>query len=177
MRLLVDEDTQAVAVQGDLEGYRVTVMIEGDHKLRRLRGRAFVAIEAVTVAVDDHGWDAILGNAVVVHGGGELRVRDDALDQALEAVELDDPDAPLGEVLIPLEIDDTHYPQAGVIVRYSDLCRSFNEIDPGSGPRHARGLSDCENGADRRREKCSCSRCFYEWWRAKARERGIDVDG
>lgn len=164
-----------MAVQGNLDGALVTVMIEGDHKLRQLKGKSYVAVEPVTVAVDDRAWDEILGVTVVIHGGGELRVRGDALDQALEGIESADSNGSLSAVLIPMEIRDPHYPQAGVLVRYGDLLRSFNEIDPGTGPHSSRGLSDCKGGLGRKRQHCSCARCFYDWWTARADERGINV--
>jgi len=170
--MLVDTDTHAVAIQGELDGLRVIVTIEGGSQLRQLKGKSFVAIKPIVVVVDDRAWDTIIGNSVVIHGGGELRVRDDMLDQALEDIESEDPDSDHSAVLIPLEIHDPHFPPAGVLVAAGVLEVSFNEIEPGTGPHNKLGLSACDGGRHSKREKCSCLRCFHDWWKVRAEEMG-----
>ncbi len=143
--------------------------------MRQLKGKSFAAIKDATCFVDDRGWVSVLGNVVVVHGGGELRVDDHRLDEALEDIESEDPDYDLDAVLIPLVIDDPHYPKARVLMQYSDLVAQFNEITPGSGPHIAKGLTPCKSTSGRQRKMCACPRCFYDFWIKKASEEGIDV--
>jgi len=129
---------------------------------RRLIEAAFLSVEPAVVHVDDEQWVEVFGPRLYINGGVELRIRPDALSQALEG--MDDDDDCTDETLLPFAIYDRYHPwPLAVLVHVSTLKRSFITASQGRGPRCDKNEPVCDHT-----KEGFCESCFFTLWQGAA---------
>jgi len=135
--------------------------------LRDLAGGAFTTIEPITVPVEAP-WDRVLGGALHLLGGCEIKVRDDALSDALEA-DSDPTSTSPDTFLVPAFVVDRDYPRASILVPLRLLDAKLNPCEAGAGPRSKGDPTRC----DHKVFEDHCAGCFFKRWRERAIEEGM----